>query len=204
MSTLSFEHLTFGGFLDAIGAKTPTPGGGAVASGVGALAAALAEMVVNYSAGKKNLAPHEPALQASLALLRRTRGLLLRLADEDAQAYGAVNELSRLPENDPRRSALGEAQAAAVQAPLSALAACADLLRHLDALPGITNRHLRSDLAIAAVLAEAGARSCWWNVAINAPSLSDAPSRERLMNEASGMLLHAETLRKSIESRCAP
>ena len=54
---MSFTPLTLDQFLDSVAAKTPAPGGGAVASAVGALSAALAGMVVSYSTGKKNLAP---------------------------------------------------------------------------------------------------------------------------------------------------
>ena len=39
------------------------PGGGSVAALAGALAAAMGEMVLNYSIGKKDLAAHEPVLR---------------------------------------------------------------------------------------------------------------------------------------------
>src|SRR5262249_43764940 len=80
----SFAHQSLNDFLASIAFKTPTPGGGAVASTVAALAAALAQMVVAYSAGKKSLAQHEPTLQSSLKTLERARQILLQLADEDA------------------------------------------------------------------------------------------------------------------------
>jgi hypothetical protein len=56
----AIEHMTLDELLERIGSKTPTPGGGAVASIVTALAASLARMVVAYSHGKKKLAAHEP------------------------------------------------------------------------------------------------------------------------------------------------
>jgi len=59
-------------FLDAAGGKaTVRPAGEASARFVGALAASMGEMVVNYSIGKKDLAPHEPALRDALAELGR-------------------------------------------------------------------------------------------------------------------------------------
>lgn len=200
MSTLA--DMTVQEFLDATASKTPTPGGGAVASAVGALAAALAQMVVNYSIGKKNLAQHEPHLRGSIMRLTRAGELLLALADEDAEAYGLVNELSRLPEGDARRQReLPEAQRAAVQVPMSVIAACVDLLRHFVDLASITNRHLRSDLAIAAVLADAAARDSRWNVLVNIPSL-DEPARmdaSRLMNR---MLGESARLADAVQNAC--
>ena len=47
-------------FLTAAAAKKPTPGGGSVTALVGALAASMGEMVLNYSIGKKDLAAYAP------------------------------------------------------------------------------------------------------------------------------------------------
>lgn len=172
MADTSLRSLTLDQFLEALASKTPTPGGGAAAGLVGSTAAALAGMVVAYSVGKKNLAEHEPALRDAAERLARARVLMLDLADEDAAAYGTVNELSKLPEGDPRREGLAAAQRASVQVPMVMLAACADVLRLMESLAPITNRHLRSDLGIAGVLAESAARSALWNVRVNVQALS--------------------------------
>ncbi len=167
----SFAQLTLSDFLAQTAAKTPAPGGGAVAAAIGALAAALAQMVVAYSLGKKNLAEHQPHLESAAARLEKARFLLLTMADEDAAAYGLVNELSRLPEGDPRRVRLAEAQEVSVQIPLAAAAVGLDLLRLFDQLSTRSNRHLRSDLAIAAIAAEACVRASACNVRINLAAL---------------------------------
>lgn len=195
--------LPLGQLLDSLAAKTPTPGGGAVAGAVGALAAALAGMVVSYSVGKKSLAAHQDNLALAGASLVKARTLMLRLADEDAAAYGLVNELSRLPENDERREREWPAASlAAVQVPMAAIAASTDLLRHFEELSTISNRHLRSDLAIAAILAEATARAGRWNVVVNVSGL-DAASAARFLAESSAMVKSAAALCAKIEKACA-
>lgn len=195
-------------FLDSIAAKTPTPGGGAVAASVGALAAALAGMVVSYSLGKKNLADHQPELQAAAAHLARARALMLELVAEDERAYGAVNELMKLPEGDPRRAEeLPPAAVAATHAPLAVMAAACDLLRLFERLAPITNRHLRSDLAIAAVLADATTRAGVWNVRINLPLLRELglepPQGGTIETSAHDLLRNSARLAAAIESACA-
>src|SRR3954466_11568245 len=70
------QNNTIANFLTAAAAKQPAPGGGSATALAGALAAAMGEMVVNYSVGKKDLVEHQPALQEALAELTRARGLL--------------------------------------------------------------------------------------------------------------------------------
>jgi formiminotetrahydrofolate cyclodeaminase len=200
MTTLGAQP--FSDLLRSLASKTPTPGGGAAASAVGALAAALAEMVVAYSVGKKSLAEHGPTLEAARHTLENARALLLRLADEDAAAYGAVNELGRLPESDPRRQReLPAATRASVQIPAAVIAASTDLLRLMERLAPITNRHLRSDLAIAAVLAEAAARASRWNVLVNAPLLGAAG--DGAVAEADRAVADARERCLRVEAACA-
>ena len=187
--------LTLSDFLAQVGAKSPAPGGGAVACTTGATAAAIAKMVVEYSIGKKNLADHQSVLSNASATLARFAAMFLELADEDAAAYALVNELSRLPESDPRRQREYAAAAeASVQAPRAALAAAADLLRLIETLVPITNRHLKSDLAIAAVLAEAAAKAAWWNVHVNLK-----PDQVAIASECRSQVDRAATQRASIE-----
>lgn len=194
--------MPFEEFLAAVHSKTPTPGGGAVASAVGALAAALAGMVVAYSVGKKNLAAHEPLLKDADHRLVRARELMLALAAEDAAAYGAVNELMKLPESDARRVAeLPAAVRAAVDAPMATAAAAVDLLRLMESLATTTNRYLRSDLGIAAVLADATAASARWNVVVNVGSLDEAGRREA-MERCDGLVAKAGELRRRVEAAC--
>jgi methenyltetrahydrofolate cyclohydrolase len=197
----SFGEMSVRGFLTALAAKQPTPGGGAVAGVCGAMAAALAQMVVSYSLGKKNLAPHQALLEDAAKRLERARAIMLELADEDAAAYGLVNELSKLPEHDARRAGLPAAQRTAAQVPLAVTAAAVDALRLMRELCGKSNVHLRSDLAIAGVLAEATASAGAWNVRINVPSLIEQ-ERGPAEREVAHLLSEATRLRQEIERAC--
>lgn len=179
-------------FLGELAAKSPAPGGGASACVAGAIAAAQAEMVVAYSIGKRDLAEHQSRLESARRSLTNARTILLRLADEDAQAYASVNELQRLPDGDARRSAeLPGALAASIQIPLAAMAACVDMLRLLESLTQMTNTRLHSDLVIAAILAEASARASHRNVIVNAPLVGE-PLGPRALTEAAVMASTAQ------------
>lgn len=199
----AFAAIPFDELLASIGAKTPTPGGGAVASAVGALGAALGSMVVAYSVGKKSLAAHQPELEQAIGQLARARELLLLLADADVAAYGTLNTLQKLPETDPARvKGWADAVAGALHAPSAMLAAANDLLRLFEKLRPITNEWLKSDLAIAAVLAEACARAAAWNVKINLPLVSDTVERARIESETDRAVADARTRCAAIERAC--
>lgn len=198
-----FRSLTVQEFLRRLGDKTPAPGGGAAACAVAATSAALARMVVEYSLGKKNLVEQQPALERAQAALQRLAAMFLELADEDAAAYALLNELERLPEADPRRRAERPgAIEAAIAVPRAAMAGACDLLRLIESLTPITNRHLRSDLAIAAILAEAGAASAWLNVRINLPLLGQSPRAAAITGECVRELADAAARRRSVEAAC--
>jgi formiminotetrahydrofolate cyclodeaminase len=204
MAGMTMGEQTFSALLGSIAAKTPTPGGGAVTAAVGALAAALAGMVVAFTTGKKKFTEHEAELQRAVLSLERARGIMLALAAEDEQAYGELNGLLKLPEDDSRRGAeLAAVVAASIQVPLAVIAASVDLLRLFGRLAAITNPMLKSDLAIAAVLAEATARASVWNVRANLGMVEDAAERGRLARSAEAMLEDAALLMASVERACA-
>ena len=195
-------HRVLSSLLEDLAAKTPAPGGGAAASIAGALAAALAGMVVAYSVEKKSLAPHRPALASAADRLAETRSALLTLADEDAAAYAALNELRRLEPGHPRRVAEEPgAVRRAVETPGRVLDLAIELLGLVDGLVDVSNRGLRSDLAIAAVLAEACAASAGWNVRINAPLLPEG-ERGPLLDRLERSLAEAGAIRARVEQAC--
>lgn len=182
---MTLASLTLNDFLTQTAAKTPTPGGGAIACATGSMAAALAGMVVSYSLGKKTLAAHQADLEHAARTLENARNLFLTLAEEDAQAYGLVNELMKLPEQDARRQAeWPEAVRASIQVPMAAIAAAADLLRLCETLVPITNKHLHSDLGIATELALAAGRASLWNVRVNLSLLPNDTARETVSKAA--------------------
>src|SRR3954452_19176190 len=88
-ATMLDESSTIAAFLEATAARRPTPGGGGVTALTGALSAAIGEMVVNYSLGKKGLEAYQDELRPAVEELTRARKLMLTLMAEDQSAYAA-------------------------------------------------------------------------------------------------------------------
>lgn len=196
------EH-TVAAFLESLSARQPVPGGGAAAGVAAAIAAGLAEMVLRYSLGKKSLADHQPLLEAILPRLESIRASSLRFADDDADAYARLNALWSLPKDDPRRGeGWTEAVEGAIEVPLRILDAAEQLLGIASEMDGTTAASLRSDLAIAAVLAEAALRSAAWNVRINLPHLGDAERAASFEQVLAAAIAHAAETTARIEAHC--
>jgi formiminotetrahydrofolate cyclodeaminase len=83
LGSSSFLDLSLKEFLDAVPARTPAPGGGAVAAVALSLAAGLTEMAARF-------APDEWQRRSGVAQRAdELRGRAASLADADAAAYGA-------------------------------------------------------------------------------------------------------------------
>lgn len=191
-----------GALLASLASKTPAPGGGAAAGLLGATAAALAGMVVAYSIGKKAHEADRSLLEDAAARLEAIRARFLELADEDAEAYAALNALQKRPSDDPVRiEREPEALRRAIGAPESARALAMDLLALTETLVGRTNRWLASDLAIAAVAGEGAAVAAGWNVRINAPGLPPSDAAGFLDRVLAGNA-EAGAIRARVESAC--
>ncbi|MBL9119814.1 MAG: cyclodeaminase/cyclohydrolase family protein [Phycisphaerae bacterium] len=182
-------QMTVRDFCTALSAKTPTPGGGAVAGVTAAHAASLVAMVVEYSRGKASFAAVEPEVDSLLQSLRTQIDASLAAARADAEAYSELNALWRKPADDPERVAhWAQAVTGAITAPQLIVRLAADLSERCRSLAGQTAKHLDSDLAIAADLAGCAARAAAWNVRVNLPSLDDPDHRIAVQRDLDELL----------------
>ncbi len=201
--SMVIEQQSIQAFLNALADKSPTPGGGAVASVTASLAAALGNMVVRYSQGKKSLADYSVVHDKAVETLTGFVSRALELAESDAIAYAALNALWKREKDDPvRMREWGVAVAQAIEAPRQVLSMCVDMMELLDGLTGKINAMLKSDLAIAAVLADAAARSAAWNVRINLPLLDDEQAAEQMNAQVEQDLQATRSRCERIEQAC--
>ena len=199
------NELTLRQFVEQLGARTPTPGGGAVAAVAAAMAASLTRMVVNYSIGRRTLAEHEQFHRASLEELQQLESRALDLADEDARAYAKFNALWKLDQADPHRTREWDAAVLeAIEVPRRVMQVCLDITNLQIELVRTVNKSLKSDLAIAGILAHAAAQAAMWNVRVNLAHVDDDQRRLKLQTDCVGLLDRIETSRKEVELQCDP
>jgi formiminotetrahydrofolate cyclodeaminase len=189
------HHNTIAEFLDGTAAKQPAPGGGSVAALVGALAAAIGEMVLNYSIGKKGLEAHQDALKQALAQLHRARQVMLEVMTEDQTAYQALTAVRKLPPHSPdRESQFNSALLASIRTPEAISATAASILDLCQRLVPIVNFYLLSDLAVCADLAMATVRCGIYNVRVNLSDVTDPSDREKIESTLNSILTRSLAL----------
>lgn len=195
-------NTTIADFLNAAAAKQPTPGGGSITALVGALAAAMGEMVVNYTVDKKAYVAHRDELAAAMEELRRARALMLTLMVEDQSAYAELTAARKLPEGSAERNEkLPPALLASIRAPQAIAATAAAILALCERLVEISNHYLLSDLAVSADLAMATVRCGIYNVRVNLADITDPAERQSAEAEMAQVLSHAALLIQRVSPR---
>jgi len=184
-------------FLEAAAAKQPTPGGGSVAALAGALAAAMGEMVLNYSVGKKGLENHAESLMAGLGEFRRAREMMVELMAEDQSAYEALAAVRKGTDLAKRQQAV----MICARVPQTIAGTAVAILELADELVDKVNQHLLSDLAVCAELAMATTRTAIYNVRVNLPDFADAQNRRKIEEECEKMLSRAASRIKTVIPR---
>ena len=142
----ALSGLSLQGLLDAVGARTTAPGGGAVAGVVAALAGALAGMCARFSDGDQaDLAGRADELRASAA----------SLAQSDLAVYAAYVRARR----DGRDGEVAAALDEAIRVPLEMAEVAAELAQLAGGLARSGNPNLRGDATAAVLMGAAAARA---------------------------------------------
>jgi glutamate formiminotransferase/formiminotetrahydrofolate cyclodeaminase len=182
-----------GSFTASVASATPAPGGGSVAAHVGALGAALAQMVAGLTAGRKKYAAVDAEMRAIGLRAATLVNELQSLVQRDADAYGEVTTAYKLPKDTDeqvavRTKAIDDALVHAAQVPLETARACAAVADIAATVAHKGNTNAASDAGVAALLAEAACRGAAYNVRINVSSMTDRSRGTALAEEGKTLL----------------
>lgn len=191
-------------FLDAVAKGAPTPGGGSVTAAAGALAGSLARMAVAYSASAKTPDETRARVESAATQLLRVDQLLRALITQDAQAYAAMTTAAKAlkasPSDSVAQGAHDEAVMGAIAVPMETAALASQALSVMNDIKDITNPYLLSDLGVAAILADATARSARNMVLVNAADVRDATARTKLLTDIDAVVEHCAAHAASVET----
>ena len=179
---------TIGDFLGRLAGRVPAPGGGAAAALQAAMAAALLGMVARYTSGAR-YAEHQQTIAHIISEADELRGIALRLADADADAFTAVTDAYRLPregaaEEAARAEAVHRALVNAAWPPAQVISLAEVVVNIAEALGAIGNRGVIADVAAAAEAARAAAATARINIEINLADISDEQASMEIIAQA--------------------
>jgi formiminotetrahydrofolate cyclodeaminase len=174
-------------WLGELADRTPSPGGGAVAALCAASAAALLEMVANYTVGKK-WADREEAMKAIIAETAELRARSTQLAVDDAAAFGAVGDAYGLPratdeEKAARSETIQQATLGAAEPPIQVGRVAMRIVALADEMVDPANPNVLSDVGVAAATARAALSGSITNITVNAALLTDDDAARGLLDK---------------------
>lgn len=166
-------------YINDVDSILPAPGGGSVASLVGALGVSLAKMLAHFSIEKKKFkeANNEKKEKFILAFkeLDYYKDILVKGVDDDAISYESVVDAFKSKDEDAINRALLTSAMVAYDIQDASLNA----IYYVEKLIELGNKNLYSDLISAAILLAACNEMASLNVVANAKGLKN----EELKNE---------------------
>ncbi len=192
-------------FADELSSDSPAPGGGSTAALCGALAASLACMVGQLTAGKKD---YQKVSKEMKRLGERAQGLkddLLQAVDDDTAAFNEVMDALRLPSKTPaqkseRTAAIQAATRQACEVPLRVMRALIEVADLAEAAATRGNRNSLSDAGVAGLCARAAVDGAYYNVMINLAGIKDKAYVAKQSREAKRILQQATKTTERISS----
>ncbi len=187
------EQNTFNEFLTELSSKAPVPGGGGAAGVGGALGAALGQMVMNLTIGKKKYADVEEEMEGLLVTMEQLKKRLIHLADKDGEVFAPLAAAYSLPTGTQKEKAykeqvMEERLLAASQVPLDIMEAASQVLSILEVLAHKGSRMAVSDVGVGASFARAALLGAVMNVYINTKSMKNRERAEELNQRADAMV----------------
>ncbi len=194
-SSRRLVDMTLEGFVHETASESPAPGGGSIAASMGAMGAALATMVANLSSHKRGWDDRWEEFSDWAEKGKAHHDELLRLIDEDTDAFNQLMAAFGLPEgtapNRARKEAAVEhATKYAIEIPYRVMQVAYESMDVIKAMAEIGNPNSISDAGVGALAARSAVMGAFLNVKINAPGVQD----KQWINE---LVAKAERLQES-------
>jgi len=186
-------------FVAEVSRDTPAPGGGSIAALCGSMGAALASMVSNLTHGKVGTEERDAELARIAEATQQVKDELLKLVDDDTNAFNAFMEARRLPQGTPEEKAtrlkkMQEGLLIAIDVPWRTAELSYQAMELARDAAAIGNPNSVTDAAVGAQVAWAGVRGALWNVVINLKDLTDAATVKTMQEKSASLLAKARKL----------
>ncbi|MEC8273359.1 MAG: cyclodeaminase/cyclohydrolase family protein, partial [Bacteroidota bacterium] len=183
--------------------ESPAPGGGSISAYCGAMGAALGTMVANLSAHKRGWDDKWEEFSNWAEKGIAFQNELLRLVDEDTNAFNKIMEAFRLPkdseeEQELRNEAIQKATKFAISTPYRVMQTAYDSMQVMKAMAEFGNPNSVTDAAVGALCARTAARGAFLNVKINCRDCQDKDFVNDILTKGQNLVDKATELEKEI------
>ena len=173
---------------------------------VGALGASLTTMCANLGANKRGWEDRVEEFSAFAEQGQSIKADLMRLVDEDTRSFNAIMSGFRLPKDTEedkaiRTKAIQDASVYATQVPLQVMRRSYEIFDLAMAMVEKGNPNSITDAGVGALAAEMCIHGAYFNVMINAGSLSDKQVANELVSEAKEIRANAVERKNEISAK---
>ncbi|MBM3790990.1 MAG: glutamate formimidoyltransferase, partial [Acidobacteria bacterium] len=170
--------LSLEDFVHTTASEAPAPGGGSISAAMGAMGAALATMVANLSSHKRGWDDRWEEFSDWADKGKTCHDELLKLIDEDTDAFNGIIEAFGLPrgtepEQAERSRAIQAATRHAIEVPFQVMKKAFESMEVIRAMAQIGNPNSVSDAGVGALAARSAVMGAFLNVKINSANLED-------------------------------
>lgn len=181
-------HLNLTDFANETSSESPAPGGGSISAYCGAMGAALGTMVANLSSHKRGWDERWEEFSKWAEKGINYQNELLRLVDEDTNAFNKIMEAFRLPKESEedkkaRQMAIQEATKHAILTPFHVMETAYNSMEVMKAMAEFGNPNSVTDAAVGALCARTAVRGAFLNVKINCGDCEDRDFVDDIINK---------------------
>ena len=196
-------HMSLREFSNETASESMAPGGGSISAYVGALGVSLATMVANLSSHKRGWDDQWETFSDWAIKGQENKDALLKLVDEDTNAFNAIIEAFRMPKGNAnevatRKEAIQAATRFAIEVPLQVMRESLKTFDIIKAMAKIGNPNSITDAGVGALCARAAVHGAFMNVKVNTGNLEDAKFVAKVLKEGKRLAAKADKLEKEV------
>ena len=180
-------------FVEVLSSKAPVPGGGGASALVGAVGAALCNMVGNLTVGKKKYADVEEELRGLMEQVTEIQNRFLQLIDEDAEGFAPLAKAYGLPSGTEEEKAkkaeiMEKCLNDACGVPMEIMENCCRAIDLIEIFAAKGSVLAVSDAGVAAACCRAALKGASLNIYIKTKSMKDRKRGDELNQKCDEMI----------------
>lgn len=190
---MSFVKESCEQFVESLAAKDPVPGGGGASAMVGAIGAALGNMVGSLTVGKKKYADVQEEIRLMIEETGMLREALLSCVQKDAEVFAPLAKAYGMPKETEAERAekalvMEKSLKDACSVPMEIMTLCCKSIELCEKFAEKGSKLAISDAGAGATLCKAALQAASLNVFINTKAMSDREYAKEMNLRADTML----------------